>query len=125
MQGAQWIGGNQLLRKDFSIDPTKPYATPLQTGPQLIMSSNALRLKSSSVERRVAQAFAYVVGLGYYKLEVDGHRVSTHELGPFTTFTRRVCADNSWGIGACDTMHTPTKLLSEGVDVTRRCTTTR
>jgi hypothetical protein len=33
----------------------------------------------------VDRAVAYAVGLGYYKLHVDGVQVSTHELGAFTT----------------------------------------
>lgn len=39
---------------------------------------------------RVVQAFAYVIGLGYYKLDINGRRVSDHELGAFTTYTQRV-----------------------------------
>ena len=41
----------------------------------------------------VERAFVYSVGLGYYKLHLDGTRVSDHELGAFTTFTKRVYYD--------------------------------
>ena len=34
-----------------------------------------------------------MVGLGYYKLHLNGEKVSTHELGAFTTFTSRVYYD--------------------------------
>ena len=43
--------------------------------------------------RSVPRAFVYSVGLGYYKLFLDGARVSTHELGAFTTFAKRVYYD--------------------------------
>lgn len=41
----------------------------------------------------VVRARAYVTGLGYYKLLVNGERVSTHELGPQTFFPARVLYD--------------------------------
>jgi alpha-L-rhamnosidase len=41
----------------------------------------------------VRRVVAYVIGLGYYKLDVSGSRVSTHELGPFTSFFKRVLYD--------------------------------
>jgi alpha-L-rhamnosidase len=49
--------------------------------------------RSVLLAKPVRRAFAYVSGLGYYKLDVDGERVSTHELGPFTTFSTRVYYD--------------------------------
>jgi len=44
-------------------------------------------------KKEVARATAYGVGLGYYKLYVDGEKVSTHELGSFTTYATRVYYD--------------------------------
>ena len=41
----------------------------------------------------ITRATAYCVGLGYYKLHLNGEQVSTHELGAFTTFDRRVLYD--------------------------------
>jgi alpha-L-rhamnosidase len=41
----------------------------------------------------VERVVAYVIGLGYYKLHVNGKKVSTHELGAFTTYTERVYYD--------------------------------
>ena len=65
---AQWIsvrnpGAHTILRKRFTL---------------------------SSHVRRIT---AYVVGLGYYKLWVDGTQVSQHELGAFTTYSERVLYD--------------------------------
>lgn len=61
--GAEWIGANA----------SNPVHTLLRT--QFEVPSGAY----------VERALAYVVGLGYYKLHVDGVQVSTHELGAFTT----------------------------------------
>eukprot|EP00658_Telonema_sp_P-2_P052760 TRINITY_DN4103_c0_g1_i5.p1 TRINITY_DN4103_c0_g1~~TRINITY_DN4103_c0_g1_i5.p1 ORF type:complete len:454 (+),score=88.83 TRINITY_DN4103_c0_g1_i5:167-1528(+) len=47
----------------------------------------------ASFTSNVKRAVAYVVGLGYYKLYVNGQKASTHELGPFTTFSARVYYD--------------------------------
>ena len=67
--GASWIGqsvaGCFQARKGFTIPTTKP----------------------------VARATVYGLGLGYYKLYVDGTKVSTHELGAFTTYSKRVYYD--------------------------------
>lgn len=45
------------------------------------------------VGKSVARASCYVVGLGYYKLHLDGTPLSTHHLGAFTTFEKRVLYD--------------------------------
>jgi alpha-L-rhamnosidase len=45
------------------------------------------------VGKAVAAATAYVVGLGYYKLHLNGAKVSMHELGAFTTYQSRVYYD--------------------------------
>ena len=63
-KGAAWIGGQiGQYRRNFTLK-----------GP-------------------VVRATAYVIGLGYYKLHMNGKQVSTHELGAFTTFDRRVLYD--------------------------------
>jgi alpha-L-rhamnosidase len=49
--------------------------------------------KNFTVRGAVARATAYVVGLGYYQLHLNGRLVSRHELGTFTTFDRRVMYD--------------------------------
>jgi alpha-L-rhamnosidase len=49
--------------------------------------------KSFTVKGSVTRATAYVIGLGYYKLHLNGRQVSSHELGAFTTFDRRVLYD--------------------------------
>ena len=43
--------------------------------------------------KTVARAAAYIVGLGYYHLFIDGTKLSTHALGAFTTFEKRVLYD--------------------------------
>ena len=48
---------------------------------------------TTSVRKQIVRATIYAVGLGYYKLHVDGVKVSTHELGAFTTYTKRVYYD--------------------------------
>eukprot|EP01050_Picozoa_sp_SAG11_P018424 SAG11_NODE_2779_length_2979_cov_1.574306_1_plen_569_part_00 len=48
---------------------------------------------SFTVNGPVARATAYVIGLGYYTLHLNGKQVSSHELGAFTTFDRRVLYD--------------------------------
>ena len=67
--GAQWIGaaspGCFQARKKFGL----------------------------SSRTQIVRATVYAVGLGYYKLHVDGQRVSTHELGAFTTYATRVLYD--------------------------------
>lgn len=42
----------------------------------------------------VTRAMVYGLGLGYYKLYVDGIKVSNHELGAFTTYSKRVYYDS-------------------------------
>ena len=69
--GAEWIGApapqpaHTLLRTTFEVP----------------------------ADKQVTRAVAYTVGLGYYKLHVDGTQVSTHELGAFTTYEKRVLYD--------------------------------
>ena len=63
-EGAGWIGGG-----------TGQYRTPFH------------------VKGPVVRATAYVIGLGYYTLHLNGNQVSSHELGAFTTFDRRVLYD--------------------------------
>ncbi|XP_065840208.1 alpha-L-rhamnosidase-like [Oscarella lobularis] len=41
----------------------------------------------------IRQAFVYVAGLGYYQLYLNGQRVDSHTLGPFTVYTKRVLYD--------------------------------
>ncbi len=58
---AKWIGGGNQLRKQFDL-PAKP-----------------------------VRARAYVTGLGYYELHVNGHKVGNHVLDPgWTTWHKRV-----------------------------------
>jgi alpha-L-rhamnosidase len=57
----QWIGGGNLLRKEFSLDG------------------------------KVVRARAYVTALGYYELTINGEKVGTNVLDPaWTTYPKRV-----------------------------------
>ena len=49
--------------------------------------------KEFHVKGPVSRATAYIVGLGYYKLHMNGQKISTHELGAFTTYDQRVYYD--------------------------------
>jgi len=49
--------------------------------------------KGFVVPREVERAVVYVVGLGFYKLYINGVKASTHELGTFTNFATRVLYD--------------------------------
>lgn len=68
-KGAKWIG-----------------ATTTAPGRQFRVAFNT--------KKEVSRATAYCVGLGYYKMHVNGEKVSTHELGPFLTFEKRVYYDS-------------------------------
>jgi alpha-L-rhamnosidase len=53
-------------------------------------TASGRQLRTSFQASSVKRAVVYAVGLGYYKLYVNGQKVSVHELGPFTTFEKRV-----------------------------------
>eukprot|EP00698_Gefionella_okellyi_P008493 TRINITY_DN2105_c0_g1_i1.p1 TRINITY_DN2105_c0_g1~~TRINITY_DN2105_c0_g1_i1.p1 ORF type:complete len:1115 (+),score=230.55 TRINITY_DN2105_c0_g1_i1:139-3483(+) len=61
---AQWIGGNGLLRSEFITSAAQ-----------------------------IVRARAYVIGLGYYELRLNGQKVGDHMLGHFTTFEIRILYD--------------------------------
>jgi alpha-L-rhamnosidase len=58
-----------------------------------IGGATGLYRKVFNVSKPVLRATAYTLGLGYYKLHANGVRVSTHELGAFTTFSERCYYD--------------------------------
>ena len=72
-KGAEWI----TMGKSVSPD-------------HVLLRSPSFQLPSG---KTIARAAAYVVGLGYYHLYVDGTKLSTHALGAFTTFEKRVLYD--------------------------------
>ena len=81
-----------------SANATSSFATGLYTeadwkGARWVGGAIGQFRKAFAVKKPVARATAYVVGLGYYKLHLNGRQVSTHELGAFTTFDRRVLYD--------------------------------
>lgn len=49
--------------------------------------------KAFAVKGPVLRATAYIVGLGYYQMFMNGNKLSSHELGAFTTFEERVLYD--------------------------------
>eukprot|EP00118_Oscarella_pearsei_P025682 m.308582 g.308582 ORF g.308582 m.308582 type:complete len:1010 (+) comp44295_c0_seq1:152-3181(+) len=57
-------------------------------------SGNQLRFEFELDESEVvAAAHAYIFGLGYYQLRINGDRVGDLVLGPFTTFEKRLLYD--------------------------------
>lgn len=76
-RNATWIG---LTTPSLSASATPPQHTLLRKTFSLAPPSKAT----------IQRAMAYVAAGGYYKLHVDGTRVSSHELGPFTTYQKRV-----------------------------------
>jgi len=92
--GAAWIGGKMgQYRREFS----------------------------TAAVQRIRRAVVYIVGLGYYKLHVNGEQVSDHELGPFTTFEERCLYDTvdvtqqlSRVIGSGGTAHVIGVTLGDG-----------
>ena len=75
--GAQWI--TMFNGTDKTRSPE-----------HVLLRSKVFSLPEGKTVRR---AEVYVVGLGYYKLYLDGMQVSTHQLGAFTTFEKRVLYD--------------------------------
>ena len=81
-----------------SVVATSAFSTGLYTeadwkGAQWVGGQIGQYRKGFAVKAPVARATAYVIGLGYYQLHMNGKQVSTHELGAFTTFDRRVLYD--------------------------------
>ena len=81
-KGAEWItmeaAGNGLSKSpDHVLFRSPNFALPGGVGGK----------------RVVARASVFVLGLGYYHLYLDGTKLSTHSLGAFTTFEKRVLYD--------------------------------
>ena len=55
--------------------------------------AGCFQARKDFLTKPIARATVYGLGLGYYKLYVDGKKVSTHELGAFTTYSKRVYYD--------------------------------
>ncbi len=70
---------------------TQPRATPL-TDEQLFQDDPApLFRKNFVTQKKIRRARAYVSGLGYYELHLNGERVGDHVLDPgWTTYSNRV-----------------------------------
>jgi|EP01043_Picozoa_sp_COSAG02_P056449 hypothetical protein len=51
--------------------------------------------KAFEVKAPVLRATAYIVGLGYYQLYMNGNKISSHELGAFTTFEERYAREGA------------------------------
>ena len=90
-----WPSGDAWCRESVCGKcPGWPHCNGKPPGPPpapLPLSTSTLLRKAFVVHhlREVARAVVYVVGLGYYKLYVDGVQASTHELGTFTNFATR------------------------------------
>ena len=86
--GAVWIGAPNASDGAPVVNPLLRHAFSLPTA------------------SRVARATAYVCGLGFYKLFLNGDKVSDHEMGQFSTFSERVYYDT----------HDVTAALNDGGD---------
>ena len=60
-------------------------------GPADIKNSSPILRREFSLNKPVAEAYAYIVGLGYYELYLNGEKVGDHVLDPGTTdYSKRV-----------------------------------
>ena len=92
--GSPW-SGNFTFSTATTTLTTNDWIAPADSSPTPFQA----RASFPNSGKRVAKAFAYAVGLGYYKLFVDGVRASNHELGAFTTYAKRVYFD-TWDVTA-------------------------
>ena len=76
---ADWKGAEWITMATGKVSPD-----------HVLLRSPAFKLPAG---KTVQRASAYIVGLGYYHLYLDGAKVSTHLLGAFTTFEKRVLYD--------------------------------
>ena len=86
---AQWIGApwqdESPLPKPRSPRGNGPAASPLNTPADKLPPNAPLLRKNFSVNKTVESARAYVTGLGYFELYVNGEKVSKDVLSPNLT----------------------------------------
>ena len=66
-----------------------PPAPPGPQPPSKPSKTSTLLRKGFVATQPITRAVVYLVGLGYYKLFINGIKASTHELGTFTNFATR------------------------------------
>jgi alpha-L-rhamnosidase len=95
---AGWIAAREVQRP---VGPLGRFALPPQTLPAPLLR------KTFTLDKPVARARAYVAGLGYHELHLNGRRVGDHVLDPgFTRYDRR----------ALYVVHDVTSLLRPGAN---------
>jgi alpha-L-rhamnosidase len=86
---AQWIGapwqGEEPLPKPPSPRGNRPSVSPLNTSADKLPPPAPMLRKIFSVNKEVASARAYVTGLGYFELYLNGEKVSEDVLTPNLT----------------------------------------
>ncbi len=86
---AKWIGAPWQNETPLPKPPyprgNGPSASPLTTSPDKLPPSAPMLRKSFAVNKEVASARAYVTGLGYFELFVNGEKVSEDVLTPNLT----------------------------------------
>lgn len=98
---AQWIGapweGEAPLPKPASPRGNGPSVSPFTTSPEKLPSPSPMLRKSFTVNKEISSARAYVTGLGYFELYLNGEKVSEDVLTPnLTLYGKR---DNLGPIG--------------------------
>ena len=104
-KGAASAPANSTFSTGYTFEG---YATPsppafISAAPQKISAESMLRAEFH-VTGSPTRARLYIIGLGYYKSYINGELTDNHELGPFTTFEKRILYD-TWDV---------THLVTEG-----------
>lgn len=86
---AGWAGSEWLAR--FAPAPLNESSCDLYDPAQERVHAPRFRAKLPAVAASVVAARAYIVGLGYYQLFIDGERIGTSQLDPgWTTYSKTV-----------------------------------
>lgn len=93
---ASWIGapwqGEEALPK-----PVKRKATGVDSNPEVMPPPAPLLRKSFTVDKEIASARAYVIGLGFFEFYVNGTKVSDDVMVPnVTLYARRPGLENNY-----------------------------
>jgi hypothetical protein len=89
--GAEWIAAD-------------PAQLPFERTPHVLLRKEFQLPESVSTLAGlvVERVTVFCVGLGYNKVWFDGQKMSTHELGAFTTYEKRVLYETSDATAAFD-----------------------
>ncbi len=94
MHGEDWIGAKWLTLGDMeqpSPDAERKFQRKDMEKPVLKRSyTSGLFRREFEIDRPIRTAMAWICGLGYYELSINGHKVSDHVLDPGqTSYDRR------------------------------------